>query len=109
LIYSPHTFELSLILNTDNFCKWKSEAYKKAEGKHRVYPKNGVLAYIKVLHNIGKVKGFGPKYAKDDDRINPDLSSDLEGNSNGVEFTAYDKEAESKQKKQKVFCAWKFV
>lgn len=54
-----------------------------------------VSAYIKVLHNIGKVKGFAPKYDKNDDRIDPDLSFDLEGKSNGIEFTAYDKEAES--------------
>lgn len=191
MIYSPHTFELSLILNTDNFYKMQSRAYDKSKKKHRVYQKNGVLyddalkdkgvkieyhdntykkkikfivnptkvlggddvkklwkpnnaniskllcklkeyidgyfdskyklndfkltridftvninvgdrknvsAYIKVLRNIGKVKGFGPKYDKDDDRINHDLSFDLEGNSNGVEFTAYDKEAESRQK-----------
>jgi hypothetical protein len=191
MIYSPHTFELSLIISTDNFCKWKNKAYENAEGNHRLYPKNGILcddalkdkgvkieyhdntfkkkikfivnptkllggndlkklwkpnndniskllrklkeyidgyfdskyklndfkltridftvninvgdkknvsAYIKVLHNIGKVKGFGPKYDKDDDRINHDLSFDLEGNSNGVEFTAYDKEAVSERK-----------
>lgn len=194
MIYSTHTFELSLILNTDNFRKWKSKAYEKAKGKHRVYQKNDVCydyafkdqgvkieyhdntykktikfilnptkalggndvkklwkpngdniskllrklenyidyyfdskyelndfkltridftvninvgdrenvsAYIKVLRSIGKVKGFAPKYDKDDDRINHDLSFDLEGNSNGVEFTAYDKEAESKQKEAK--------
>lgn len=54
-----------------------------------------VSAYIKVLHNIGKLKGFEPKYDKKDDRIDPDLSFDLKGKSNGIEFTAYDKEAES--------------
>ncbi len=194
MIYSPHTFELSLILNKDNFCKWIDKAYKNAEGKHRLYQKNGALyddalkdkgvkieyhgdifkkkikfivnptkllggndvkklwkpnndniskllrklkeyidsyfdskyklndfkltridftvninvgdrknvsAYIKVLRNIGKVKGFGPKYDKNDEEINPDLSFDLKGNSNGVEFTAYDKEAESRQKEAK--------
>ncbi|WP_196601009.1 phage/plasmid replication protein [Pectinatus frisingensis] len=63
--------------------------------------RNNVSAYIKVLRNIGKVKGFGPKYDKDDEEINPDLSFDLKGNSNGVEFTAYDKEAESRQKAAK--------
>lgn len=191
MIYSPHTFELSLVLNTDNFCKWIDKAYKNAEGKHRIYQKNGVLcddalkdkgvkieyhdntfkkkikfiinptkllggndvkklwkpnndniskllrklkehidsyfnskfklndfkltridftvninvgdrksvsAYIKVLHNIGKVKGFKPKYDKNDKKIDSDLSFDLEGNSNGVEFTAYDKEAVSERK-----------
>jgi hypothetical protein len=194
MIYSPHTFELSIVLNTDNFYRWINKAYKNAEGKHRIYQKNGVLcddalkdkgvkieyhdntykkkikfivnptkllggndikklwkpnngnisellrkleayvrdyfdskyklgdfkltridftvninvgdrkkvsAYIKVLHNIGKVKGFGPKYDKDDEEINPDLSFDLKGNSNDIEFTAYDKEAVSKQEEAK--------
>lgn len=63
--------------------------------------RKNVSAYIKVLRNIGKVKGFKPKYGKDDDKINPDLSFDLEGNSNGVEFTAYDKEAVSERKAAK--------
>ena len=194
MIYSPHTFELSLVLNTNDFCKCIDKAYKNAEGKHRLYPKDGALwddalkdkgvkigyhdntfkkkikfivnptrmlggddvkklwksnndniskllsklkeyiesyfdfkyklndfkltrmdftvninvvdrknvsAYIKVLRNIGKVKGFKPKYDKKDDRIDQDLSFDLEGNSNGVEFTAYDKEAVSERKEAK--------
>lgn len=194
MIYSPHTFELSLIISTDNFCKWKNKAYENAEGNHRLYPKNGVLcddalkdkgvkieyhdntfkkkikfivnptkllggndikklwkpnndniskllrklkecidnyfdsqyklndfkltridftvninvgdresvsSYIQVLHNIGKVKGFKPRYDKKDKKIDHSLSFDLEGNSNGVEFTAYDKEGESKQKEAK--------
>ena len=63
--------------------------------------KKNVSAYIKILHNIGRVKGFAPKYSKNDDRIDPDLSFDLEGNSNGVEFAAYDKEGESKKKEAK--------
>lgn len=188
MIYAPHTLELSLTIQTNEFNRLQSKAYKKAESKHRVYKKNGVCydeafakqgikieyhdntykkkikfivnptrvfggndmkklwkpngkhisellyqleeyieeyfdssynlndfkltridftvnidvgdrkkvsAYIKVLHNIGKVKGFAPKYDKNDDRIDPDLSFDLEGKSNGIEFTAYDKEAES--------------
>lgn len=194
MIYAPHTFELSLILSTDNFNKWQSKAYERSEGHHRVYCKNDICydealkdkgvkieyhnktyekkvkfivnptkmlggddvknlwktnqdniakllrklkeyidgyfnskyklndfkltridftvninvgdrkdvsAYIKVLRNIGKVKGFKPKYDKNDDKINPDLSFDLEGNSNGVEFTAYDKEAVSERKAAK--------
>jgi hypothetical protein len=63
--------------------------------------RNNVSAYIKVLHKIAKVKCFEPKYDKNNDKINHDLSFDLEGNSNGVEFTAYDKEAESRQKAAK--------
>jgi hypothetical protein len=170
MIYSPHTFELSLILDTDKFCKLQNSAYDKSKGKYRVYQKNDVLidcalldegikieyhdkiykkkikfivnptkalggndvkklwkpnndnilkllhklekhiddyfdskyeldkftltridftvnidvekrknvsAYIKVLRNIGKVKGFAPKYDKNDERINPDLSFDF--------------------------------
>jgi len=52
-----------------------------------------VTAYIKFLHNIKKVKGFSPKYSKNDTWHDTDLSFDLEGNSNGVDITAYDKAA----------------
>ena len=64
--------------------------------------RKNVSAYIKILHNIGKVKGFSPKKWKNDKEIDPDRSFDLEGNSNGVEFTAYDKEAEVKQNGKKL-------
>ena len=197
MIYSSHTLELTLIVDTDNFYEWKDKAYKKARGSYIVFKiddvhydkalkdkgitieyhdntfkkkikfivnptrllggndikklwkpnndniskllrklkecidsyfdseyklndfkltrmdftvninvgdKKSVSAYIKVLHNIGKVKGFKPKYDKNDKKskkINHDLSFDLEGNSNGVEFTAYDKEEQSKQKEAK--------
>lgn len=198
MIYSTHTFELTLIVDTENFCKWKDKAFKKAKGNYRVYydednichdeafkdegvkieyhknkykkkvkliinptellggddvkklwkPNNDnmrkllrklkeyidsyfdskyklndfkltridftvninvgdskkVSEYIKVLRNIGKVKGFKPKYDKKDKKdkkIDHDLSFDLEGNSNGVDFTAYDKEAQSKRKAAK--------
>ena len=47
-----------------------------------------VSAYIKVLKRIGKVKGFSPA---NHDRIDKDISFNLKGNSNGIEFTAYDK------------------
>ena len=63
--------------------------------------RKSVPAYIKVLHNIGKVKGFGAKYDKNDVEIDTDLSFDLKGNSNDIEFTAYDKEAVSKQEEAK--------
>lgn len=197
MIYSSHTFELTLIINTEKFYKWKNKAYKKAKNNYRVFeindvhydealkdkgvkieyhdntfkkkikfivnptkllggndikklwkPNNAniskvlckvkeyidsyfvseyklndfkltrmdftvninvgdkkhVSAYIKVLQNIGKVKGFKPKYDKKDKKnkkIDPDLSFDLDGNSNGVEFTAYDKEGQSEQKAAK--------
>lgn len=194
MIYSPHTLEVTLDLNTEKFNKLKNKAFDKAKRKHRLYQKNDVYydsaladkgikieyhdktykkkikfivnptkvlggddikklwkpndknisellrelkkriddyfdtkyelndftltridftvnidvndrdnvsTYIKVLHNIGKVKGFSPKYDKNDDQIDPDLSFDLESNSNGIEFTAYDKEAQSKRKEAK--------
>ena len=197
MIYSSHTFELTLITNAENFYKWKNKAYKKAKDNYRVFEiehvhydealkdkgvkieyhddtfkkkiqfivnptkllggndikklwkpnndniskllrklqeyidsyfaskyklndfkltrmdftvninvgdKKNVSAYIKVLQNIGKVKGFKPKYYKKDKKnkkIDHDLSFDLDGNSNGVEFTAYDKEGQSKQKEAK--------
>ena len=198
MIYSTHTFELTLIIDTKKFCKLKDKAYEKAKGNYRVYydeydichdeafkdegvkieyhknkykkkvkliinptellggddvkklwkpnnenisklfrklkgyiesyfdskyklndfkltrmdftvninvgDKKNVSAYIKVLQNIGKVKGFKPKYYKKDKKnkkIDHDLSFDLEGNSNGVEFTTYDKEGQSKEKEAK--------
>ena len=194
MIYSAHTFEITLNLDTNEFHKLKDKAYDKSRGKHQLYIKKGVyndnfladkgikieyhnntynkkikfivnpsrvlggddvkklwrankdnisklfhklenyigdyfdsryrlndfkltridftvnidvgnrkivFAYIKVLRNIGKVKGFASKYSKNDDRIDTDLSFDLEGNSNGIEFTAYDKEAESQRKEAK--------
>jgi len=52
-----------------------------------------VLAYINLLHNIKKVKGFSPKYGKMDTWYDEDLGFDLKGISNGIDFTAYDKEA----------------
>ena len=61
--------------------------------------RENVSAYIKVLQNIGRVKGFSPKY-DDDAGIEKDLSFDLEGNSNGVEFSAYDKEAQLQNNKK---------
>lgn len=197
MIYSPHTFEITLVPDTKEFNKLLSKAYKRAKKhKHRVYedrkndavhidealksngitikyqndiykkkikfivnpsrvlggddlklwkPKDSniknllkaleyhiddyfdskyelddfkltrmdftvnidvesrenVSAYIKVLYNMGKVKGFSLKYDKYDDTIDKDLSFDLEGNSNDIEFTVYDKEAESERKKAK--------
>ena len=194
MIYAPHTFEITLNLDTNKFYKLKDEAYSKSKGKHQTFHKNNIIfdhaladygikikyhdctykkkikfivnpsktlggddvkklwkpnkdnvskllgklkkhiddyfdskyelndfnltridftvnidvgdrkivsAYIKALRNIGKVKGFAPKYSKNDDEINKDHSFDLEGISNGVEFTAYDKEAVSDQKEAK--------
>ena len=59
-----------------------------------------VSAYIKVLNNIKKVKGFSPKYGKGDRWYDYDAGFDLEGNSNGVVFTAYDKEAAIKSEEK---------
>jgi len=52
-----------------------------------------VTAYIKFLHNIKRVKGFAPKYSKNDFDYDTNLSFDLEGKTNGVDITAYDKAA----------------
>ena len=53
------------------------------------------------MQKIGKVKGFAPKYDINDDHIVHSRSFDLKGNSNGVEFSVYDKEAESERKDAK--------
>jgi len=69
-----------------------------------VKSRKAVSAYIKVLHKLGKVKGFSSKFTKqgcEDYNINQDHSFDLAGNSNGIEFTTYDKEAELSKKKEK--------
>ena len=188
MIYSPHTFEISLSPNTKEFNSLLSEAYEKGKKKHRVFKdkksgtihidealsedgitieyhndiykkqiklivnpsrvlagddlelwkpnkdniskllknlethiddyfdseyelcdfaltridftvniqvgsKEQVSAYIEILHRIGKVKGFSQKYdTRDNGWYDKELSFDLEGNSNGVEFTAYDKQ-----------------
>ena len=194
MIYSTHTFEISMALKTEKFYKQLAKAYEKArKGKYRIYQydaihidealkskgimikyQNGnykkilkfivnpsvllggddlqlwkpteeniekllqelethiqeyfdfkytlndyilsridftvnidvddrknVLAYIKVFHNLGAVKGFSLKYSKNDENIIKERSFDLEGNSNGIDFTAYDKEAESNRQKAK--------
>jgi hypothetical protein len=191
MIFAPHTFELTLTLDSKKFKKTKDQAYKNSKGKHRVFlersgvhkdtclagkglkieyhdgtykkkikfianptallggndvkklwkPNNKniskllhkldmhideyfeskymledfkltrmdftvninvgdskkVPAYIKVLRRIGKVKGFSPKYDDASDIIK-DNSFDLEGNSNDIEFSAYDKWAQLKEK-----------
>jgi len=66
--------------------------------------KEAVPAYINLLHKIGKVKGFSPKYSKLDyatGEIEKAHSFDMVGNTNGIEFTTYDKEADLKGKGKK--------
>ena len=63
--------------------------------------KENVPAYINLMHKIGKVKKYSNKYSKFDyasDRIDKEHSFDLEGNTNGIAFTVYDKEADLKKK-----------
>lgn len=63
--------------------------------------KENVAAYIHLMYKIGKVKKFSPKYGISDfatGRIVKDHSFDLEGNTNGIGFTVYDKEADLKKK-----------
>ena len=60
--------------------------------------RENVFNYIRILHNLGKVKGFTPKYKKSNKWIDKALSFDLQGKSRGFEFSAYDKEAQSGKK-----------
>lgn len=63
--------------------------------------KENVPAYIRLMHKIGNAKGFSAKYGPLDysERdIKKERSFDLEGNTNGVGFTLYDKEADLKDK-----------
>ena len=60
----------------------------------RFEDKDKVSAYVKTLQRIGKVKGFSPVTYK---WIDKDIGFSLEGNSNGIEFTAYDKEKQLKK------------
>lgn len=63
--------------------------------------KENVPVYIGLLHKIGKVTGYSLKYSKWDylsGKVEKKHSFDLEGNTNGVAFTAYDKEADLKKK-----------
>ena len=52
--------------------------------------REAVSDYIKVLHNLGKVKGYSQ--IKDVDWIKKELAFVLQGNSNDIAFWAYDKE-----------------
>lgn len=66
--------------------------------------RENVQVYIRLLHKIGKVKGFKPKYdarkyATGD--IKKERSFDMEGKTNGIVFTVYDKEADLKDKGKK--------
>ena len=52
-----------------------------------IHDKKMVAAYIKILHRIGKVKGFSPSR---DNWISDNIGFCLDGNSNGIKFMAYD-------------------
>jgi hypothetical protein len=54
-----------------------------------VHKREKAAAYIKVLHNIGRVKGFSPPR---DNRLDDKISFCLEGNSNSLAFMIYDLE-----------------
>lgn len=63
--------------------------------------KENIPVYIGLMHKIGKVTGYSPKFTKWDymtGAIEKELSFDLEGNTNGVAFTAYNKQADLKKK-----------
>jgi hypothetical protein len=66
----------------------------------QVGSKKNVSAYIEILHKLGRVKGFTQKF--DDNENNwydKKLSFDLTGNSNDIDFTAYDKQGAIENKK----------
>lgn len=66
--------------------------------------KENVPAYIRLMYKIGKVKGFSAKYSVLDyaaGDIKKERSFDLEGKTNGIAFTLYDKEADLKDKGKK--------
>ena len=58
-----------------------------------------VLAYLKVLHRIGRVKGFSPS---DYDCFEEGESFCLDGNSNGIRFRIYDLESLLKRRLQRM-------
>ena len=63
--------------------------------------RKNVSRYIKILHCMGRVKGFTPKYKKTNQWIDKTLSFDLKKTSPYIEFSAYDKEAQSGMKAAK--------
>lgn len=58
-----------------------------------------VVAYLKVLHRIGRVKGFSPS---DYDCFEEGESFCLDGNSNGIRFRIYDLESVLKSQLQRM-------
>lgn len=58
-----------------------------------------VVAYLKVLHRIGRVKGFSPS---DYDCFEEGESFCLDGNSNGIRFRIYDLESVLKRQLQRM-------
>jgi hypothetical protein len=60
--------------------------------------KENVKAYIKIMHKLGKAKGYSIKFKPDYEgsEIDKELSFDLAGNTNDLEFSIYDKEAQLK-------------
>lgn len=63
--------------------------------------KKRVPTYIRLMHKIGQVKGFSAKFSTPDyaaGDIKKENSFDLEGKTNGIAFTIYDKEADLKDK-----------
>ena len=69
----------------------------------QVGSKEHVSAYIEVLHRLGKVKGYSQKYEEDNEDVDwykKELSYNLEGNSNDIDFAAYDKQEALKAKEK---------
>ena len=92
-----------LFCELDNFFKYYFNSYYKLNSftltrfdittNLKLGSQELVSAYIKFLHNIKKVKGFSPKYDKTYTDYDTNASFDLEGNSNGIDLTIYDKAA----------------
>ena len=83
-------FDYEYGLNDFKLCEVCVSANVKLDERELVH------AYISVFNNIGRVKGFKPKFTKVDNSRNKSIRFDLKGNSNGVEFSAFDLAAMSK-------------
>jgi hypothetical protein len=58
-----------------------------------VKDRENVSAYLWILRNVGRVKGFSPKYSKGDVGTSDSSVFYLEGNSNNIDFVVCDQEA----------------
>ena len=65
MIYSTHTFELTLIIDTKKFCKLKDKAYEKAKGNYRVFYDEYDICHDEAFKDEGvKIEYHKNKYKK---------------------------------------------